>query len=144
MRQRTQTASYRPTEAKYKGGAEEMYVTYDLPQKTRGENVALYPKVKRVYIAGNVKEWQVGTFEKRSGRKVRGMKIAYEQSRKGYVRKGYTATRDRTHYAVSPARAQASTSTFAEVVELPHGAQNIQFHTRKLPAKYRTALQAVR
>jgi hypothetical protein len=83
MMQRTQTDRYRPTEAKYKGGAEEMYVTYDLPQKTRGETMALYPKVKRVYIAGNVKEWQVGTFAKRSGRKVHGMKIAYEQSRAG-------------------------------------------------------------
>jgi hypothetical protein len=27
---------YRSTEAKYKGGAQEMYVTYDLHQKTRG------------------------------------------------------------------------------------------------------------
>ena len=27
---------YRPTESKYKGGAQEMYVTYDLEQKTRG------------------------------------------------------------------------------------------------------------
>jgi hypothetical protein len=60
------------------------------------------------------------------------------------VRKGYTATRDRTRYAVAPAKAKASASTFAEVVELPHGAQNIQFHARRLPAKYRTALQAVR
>ena len=27
---------YTPTEAKYKGGAQEMHVTYDLPQETRG------------------------------------------------------------------------------------------------------------
>mgnify|MGYP006987906056 CR=1 FL=1 len=26
---------YKPTESKYKGGAREMYVTYDLEQKTR-------------------------------------------------------------------------------------------------------------
>src|SRR5689334_19774172 len=45
-------SSYRPTEAKYKGGAQEMYVTYDLPQATRSGDGALYPKVKRVYIAG--------------------------------------------------------------------------------------------
>ena len=29
MTQRTQATSYRPTESKYKGSAEEMYVTYD-------------------------------------------------------------------------------------------------------------------
>jgi hypothetical protein len=37
-------AHYRPTEAKYKGGADEMYVTYDLEQHTRGGGTALYPK----------------------------------------------------------------------------------------------------
>ena len=33
---------YRSTESKYKGGAQEMYVTYDLEQ-TRGRQNALYP-----------------------------------------------------------------------------------------------------
>jgi hypothetical protein len=42
--------SYRRTEAKYKGGAHEMYVTYDLEQRTRGAKTAVYPKIKRVYI----------------------------------------------------------------------------------------------
>ncbi len=60
---------YKSTESKYKGGAKEMYVTYDIQQKTRGETRVLYPKVKRVYIAGNVKRWQVGTFEKRPVRR---------------------------------------------------------------------------
>ena len=46
---------YRPTESKYKGGAHEMYITYDLKQKTRGGESRLYPKVKRVYIAGDIK-----------------------------------------------------------------------------------------
>ncbi len=50
------TPHYKTTESKYKGGAKEMYVTYDLWQATRGENQALYPKVKRVYIAGHVKD----------------------------------------------------------------------------------------
>jgi len=45
---------YTPTEAKYKGRAKEMYVTYDLPQRTRGEGESLYPKVKHVDIAGDV------------------------------------------------------------------------------------------
>src|SRR5207248_1803087 len=56
---------YRPTEAKYKGRAEEMYVTYDLSQPTRGGRRAMYPKVHRVYIAGQVKDWHVGNFAKR-------------------------------------------------------------------------------
>jgi hypothetical protein len=38
---------YRATESKYKGGAHEMYVTYDLEQRTRSGS-AIYPKVKRV------------------------------------------------------------------------------------------------
>jgi len=38
---------YRSTESKYKGGAHEMYVTYDLEQKTRGTQNALYHKVYR-------------------------------------------------------------------------------------------------
>lgn len=84
---------YRPTETKLKGGAEQMYITYDLWQETRGDGRALYPKVRRVYIAGKVKGWQIGTFEKRSGKQVPGVKIVYEQSRSGHVRKGYTARR---------------------------------------------------
>ncbi|HVZ39409.1 MAG TPA: hypothetical protein VHI13_09040 [Candidatus Kapabacteria bacterium] len=47
---------YRSTESKYKGGATEMYVTYDLDQKNRGGSSSTRPKVKRVYIAGDVKE----------------------------------------------------------------------------------------
>src|SRR5437773_948258 len=96
------TQHYKTTESKYKGGAEEMYVTYDLWQATRGEGRALYPKVKRVYIAGTVKDWHVGTFEKRTGKKVYGVKIEYEQSREGYTRQGYTAARGETRYHVPP------------------------------------------
>src|SRR5215468_11002427 len=91
---------YKTTESKYKGGAKEMYVTYDLWQETRGEGRALYPKVKRVYVAGDVKNWQVGTFKKRSGKEVYGVKIDYEQNREGYSRKGFTAHRGGTEYAV--------------------------------------------
>jgi hypothetical protein len=142
--QQTQAKSYRPTESKYKGGAEEMYVTYDLQQQTRGKGAALYPKVKRIYIAGNVKDWQVGSFAKKSGKNVHGVKIDYEQSRRGYQRKAYTAARQGSKYAVSPAKVGTSTSVFSQIVEISPDAQNIQFHGKKLPAKYRTALQNVR
>src|SRR5437868_2832436 len=137
-------SGYRPTESKYKGGAHEMYVTYDLEQRTRGGGTALYPKVKRVYIAGDVKGWHVGSFEKKSGRAVYGAKIDYEQTRQGYEREGFTATRDHTEYAVSAAEVPPSSSSFSQIVEVPEKAQNIRFHTGKLPEKYRHALQDVR
>lgn len=137
---------YKPTEAKYKGGAQEMYVTYDLKQKTRGDSSALYPKVKRVYIAGDVKDWKVGNVKKRSGRKVHGMAIEYEQTRKGYHRKGYTAERDGTTYEVKPTTVEGSSQQFRQVVEIPEDAQNVNFYPtkKKLPQKYESALQDVR
>src|SRR5262249_54740826 len=49
---------YRPTESKYKGGADEMYVTYDLDQKTRGGGSARYPKIRRGLIAGGGEDWE--------------------------------------------------------------------------------------
>jgi len=69
------TRRYKSTESKYKGGAKEMYVTYDLKQKTRGNGPALYHKIKRVYIAGDVTNWESGEVQKRSGRQVSGVLI---------------------------------------------------------------------
>jgi len=138
------TQRYRTTESKYKGGAEEMYVTYDLWQATRGDHPALYPKVKRVYIAGQAKDWKVGTFAKRTGKQVHGVKIEYEQSRAGYTRQGYTATRGDARYHVPPTQVRKSTTRFSHIVEVPEAAQNVQFHRGELPEKYRQALQNVR
>ena len=116
---------YRPTESKYKGGANEMYVTYDLEQKTRGDGSALYPKVKRVYIAGQVLDWKVGVVKKKSGREVYGVQINYKQSRKSYHRKGYTAQRGKTTYETSPASIGATSQKFAQVIEVPERASNV-------------------
>ena len=138
------TQHYKTTESKYKGGATEMYVTYDLWQATRGDSSALYPKVKRVYIAGHVTDWHVGTFVKRTGKQVHGVKIEYEQSRAGYARQGYTARRGATRYDMPPTQVKKSTARFAQIVEVPEEAHNVQFHARELPEKYRQALQAVR
>src|SRR5438105_3608984 len=96
------TTRYHPTESKYKGGAHQMYVTYDLEQRTRGARTAIYPKVKRVYIAGDIKGWNAGSVRKRTGREVNGVQIEYEQTRQRYRRKAYTAQRGRT-YAGGPA-----------------------------------------
>jgi len=137
---------YRPTESKYKGGAHEMYVTYDLKQKTRSGDSKLYPKVKRVYIAGEVKDWKTGDIKKRSGRTVHGVAIEYEQSRKGFQRRGFSAERGRTQYTVRPASTPPTSQTFRQVLEVPEDAQNIHFYrnAQRLPAKYRSALQNVK
>jgi hypothetical protein len=142
----TQKKTYRPTESKYKGGASEMYVTYDLEQRTRGGGSALIPKSRRIYISGDVKGWELGEFRKRSGREVHGVRIEYEQSRRPYRREGYRATRGRTPYRVSPTGVEATTQRFAQVVELPARARNVQFHldAKGLPERYRRAVQDVR
>ena len=123
-----------------------MYITYDLKQQTRGQGSAMYPKVKRVYIAGDVTDWKTGNVKKRSGRAVHGVEIEYEQTRAGYRRKGYTAKRDGTSYQVKPATVEGSSQEFRKVVEIPKDAQNVRFYTKaeKLPKKYQSALQDVR
>lgn len=137
---------YRPTVSKYKGGAHEMYVTYDLEQKTRSDGSAIYRKIKRVYIAGKVLDWKVGVVRKKSGREVYGVQIHYEQSRKSYHRKGYTAHRGKTTYETSPASVGVTSQKFAQVIEVPERAGNVRFYTDvgKLPAPYHHALQRVR
>src|SRR5438874_11891062 len=100
----THKHGYRPTESKYKGGAHQMFVTYDLEQKTRGGGTATYPKVKRVYIAGDVKDWKTGRVRKKSGREVYVVRIEYLQSRRGYRREGDEAARGGTEYGVESAR----------------------------------------
>jgi hypothetical protein len=142
----THKGRYRPTEAKYKGGAHEMYVTYDLKQRTRGGGSATYPRVKRVYIAGDVTGWKAGTVPKRSGREVHGVRIEYEQGRRRYHRRGYSAERGGTAYKVAPASVGATSQRFAQVVEVPEAARNVHFYTDagRVPQKYRHALQEVR
>jgi len=137
---------YRPTESKYKGRASEMYVTYDLEQKTRGDGSAASPKIKRVYIAGDVKDWTAGRVRKKSGREVPGVRIEYEQSRARHHRKGYTAERGGTAYAVAPASVPSTSQKFVQVVEVPEKARNVHLYTDQggLPERYRHALQHVR
>jgi len=146
MTSTSKTGRYRPTESKYKGGAEDMFVTYDLDQKTRGGGQASYPKVKRVYIAGDVKGWKAGSVQKRSGRAVRGVRIEYEQSRARYRRQSFAAKRGETVYEVAPASVPATSQRFVQVMEVPEGARNMHFYADagRLPEKYRHALQHVR
>lgn len=136
---------YRPTESKFKGGADEMYVTYDLRQKTRGGDSAVYPKVKRVYVAGDVKKVSAGRVRKRTGRQVRGVRIEYEQSRKGYRRAKFAARRGGRTYSVRAASVEPTRQRFTQVVEVPDRAQNVKFYPTltQLPGKYRH-LQRIR
>lgn len=135
---------YTPTEAKFKGTAEDQYITYDLEQKTRGDSSAMYPKVKRVYIAGDVDGWDVGEFEKKSGRTVHGVRVDYEQRRDGYQRRGYIAHRNGASYHVPPTTVEPSVSRYSKIVEIPEKAENVKFRGTTLPQKYRSALQNVR
>ena len=123
-----------------------MFVTYDLPQRTRGGRTTLYPKVKRVYIAGDVTDVATGRVRKRSGRQVRGVRIDYERTRGGYRRQGFTAQRNGRSYRVKASQVAPTRQHFAQVVEVPAAARNVKFYAAatELPEKYRHALQAVR
>jgi hypothetical protein len=139
----TRHQRYRPTEAKYRRGAEEMYVTYDLEQKTRS-GTADYPKVKRVYVPGEVTQAKVGEVEKKSGKKVHGVRIDYEQHRKAFRRRPYTAHRGDTTYEVSSTEVPANVRHLTKVVEVPKRAKHVAFRGKHLPKKYQSALQAVK
>ena len=138
------THRYKSTESKYKGGAQDMYVTYDERQATTGGRQAAYPKVKRVYVAGQVTGWHVGQFTNRAGRQVHGVKIEYEQSRAGYSRKPYSAVRGATKHTVSATTVASGRSHFSKIVEVPKDARNIHFYQGALPSKYQTARQRVK
>jgi hypothetical protein len=139
-------STYRPAKSKYEGGASEMFITYDLDQPIRGVGHALVPKVKKVYIAGNVEGWKVGDFRKRTGHEVHGVRIVYRQSRRQYRREGYRGTREPTQYYVPPIGVPAAQQRFARVVELPPGACNVELHggAEELPERYRRAIQKIR
>jgi hypothetical protein len=137
---------YRPTESKYKGGANDMFVTYDLPQMTRSGRSAMVPKVKRVYIAGDVNDVSTGSMLKRSGRRVRGVRIGYCQTREGYSRREFVAHREGRAHPVSAALVKPAKQKFTEVVEVPEKARNVHFYRSRelLPERYAHALQRVR
>src|SRR5258708_36650588 len=144
MTARQQTHRYKSTESKYKGGAQDMYGTYDETQTTTSGREAAYPKAKSVYVAGKVTDWRVGNFTNRAGRKVHGVKIDYEQTRAGYSRKPYSGVRGTTPYKVSASTVGRGRSHFSKVVEVPQDARNVHFYTGKLPSKYQQARQRVR
>ncbi len=84
-------------------------------------------------------DWKVGTFVKRTGRKVRGVKIDYRQSRSAYKRLPRpTAPKN------DPVKVAKGSSRFTKIVEVPKTAESVRFHTDRLRRKYQSAPQSVR
>jgi len=77
---------------------------------------------------------------------VHGLRIEYEQTRKGYRQRGYAAQWDETKYLVPPRTVAATAQRFVQVVEVPTSARNAHFYSdhAELPPKYEQALQKVR
>jgi hypothetical protein len=115
---------YRSAESKYKGGARDIFVTYDLAQRTRGGAITLYPKIKRVYIAGDVKEVGAQTLWKGSARRAHRVRA----TRKGCRRHAFTAHRDGQAYPRQATSVRPTHQRFAEVVEVPRQARNVRFY----------------
>jgi hypothetical protein len=116
----------------------EMYVTYDLAQRTRGGGSAVFPKTKRVYIPGDVVEWGVGRFRKRSGRAVYGVRITYELkdgAAPGGVRKVAPDAKGSRDQGTAAKR-------YTQVIDLPDAARNVQLHEAQRGG--RTRIRAVR
>jgi len=112
---------YKPSEYPRVGPGRYYYIMYENLERTRAGNKVWKPRVKRVYISGKLLRWQKGRVRKRTGETVNGIKLIYENTRKGFK-----AQRGSTRYSVSRAEMEV-----AKVVELPKGARNIRLTTSK-------------
>jgi hypothetical protein len=128
-------------------GADEKYVTYDLEQRTRGGGRAVRPKVKRVHVTGDITGWGAGDhLRKRTGKEVNGVRVEYDQTRRGTGRDGLKAKRGKTESEIEATSERPAYQHFAKIVELPQKAKNAQFYTslNALPDKYRQAMMNIR
>ena len=116
---------YKPSEYPRVGPGRYYYIMYENLERTRAGNKVWKPRVKRVYISGKLLRWQKGRVRKRTGETVNGIKLVYENTRKGFK-----AQRGNTRYSVSRAEMEV-----AKVVELPKGARNIRLTTSKREAQ---------
>jgi len=116
---------YRPSEYPRVGPGKYYYIVYENLERTRAGNKVWKPRVKRVYISGKLLRWQKGRVRKRTGETVNGIKLIYENTRKGFK-----AQRGSTRYSVSRAEMEVT-----KVVELPKGARNIRLTTNKREAQ---------
>jgi len=116
---------YKPSEYPRVGPGKYYYIMYENLERTRAGNKVWKPRVKRVYISGKLLRWQKGRVRKRTGETINGIKLIYENTRKGFK-----AQRGNTRYSVSRAEMEV-----AKVVELPKGARNIRLTTSKREAQ---------
>jgi hypothetical protein len=106
--------AYKETTAKYKGVTKTHWVTYEVPSKRTEEPV---DRAKRFYVSGELKETEgPDTFVNKMGKKTYGIKVTYDNPRKGY-----NAERGGTKYRVEPAK-----TTVTKIVELPKSAINVK------------------
>ena len=118
----------------------DLYITFDV-KESAGDLVALFPKVKKVHITGEVKGWMVGIFRRVYGkrrRKFMGVKIEFDQIRKRYLQNsGYSTTSLPSNEALNqPRKISETRSTVSTIIEVPANAENIQFRIGTLPERY--------
>ncbi|MDN7026113.1 hypothetical protein FGU65_14700 [Methanoculleus sp. FWC-SCC1] len=112
--------AYTETTAKYAGETRTYWITYEVPSSRTREPV---DKAKRFYVPGDLKKTEgPDYFENRMGNRTYGIRVTYENPRKGY-----TAERGETGYEV-----EATTTTVTKIVKLPEDALHVQV-TEKEP-----------
>jgi hypothetical protein len=147
----------------YKGGSDQWFVTYELgpyPEEDPGDDGSC-PQVTRVYLSGDLRHWELGTFTTRSGASVYGVKIEYERTHDCHHARS-EADEPKPHCsalrhgselgpgsALGPGRAPGpnpapgqnpgSSGCFVKIIELPPGATDIEVRAA-LPDRYRHAL----
>ncbi|KXS43083.1 MAG: hypothetical protein AWU59_1327, partial [Methanolobus sp. T82-4] len=111
--------AYKETTEKYEGETKTYWLTYEVPSKGTEKPV---DKAKRFYVPGELKSTQgPDSFVNKMGNKKYGMKVTYEN-----IRKGFDAKRDGTEYHVEPA-----TTTVTKIIEIPEDAINVDVTDRE-------------
>ena len=111
--------AYQETTEKYRGETKTYWVTYEVPSRRMEEPL---DKAKRFYVSGNLKKTEgPKTFKNKLGSRTYGIKVTYENPRKGY-----TAEREGTRYEVEETK-----TTVTKIVELPKGAKNVEITDKK-------------
>lgn len=118
-----------PCACAYIGGADQMFVTYELELGPDAGEDGSCPQVTRVYLSGDLCSWEIGTFKTRSGAEVYGVKIEYQQTHETYRARDLD-----TEY-----ESAADTRRYTKIIEVPRAATTIELRA-ELPDRYRQAL----
>jgi len=122
-------------------GAHEMYVTYDVEDKSRGQS-RVDSVVKPIYVSGRVREWRASVARNRTGQDVYGVLIKLEQEHKSRRKKMYLVRGGRIS-PILPASVYRAVDSYTQMVELPVDARNVKVYESgaAMPLKYQRALQ---